>query len=60
MARHPKRRRKLKPKHRRTYVPSPNFEYGELRAKRIRKARRCLIALTAALFALGVAMCIFR
>lgn len=60
MARHPKRQRRLKPKHRRTYAPTPSFEYSELRARRIRRARRCLIALTAALVATGVALCIFR
>ncbi len=60
MARHPKRQRRLKPKHRRVYTPSPHFEYEQLREKRIRKARRCLIALTAALIAVGIALCIFR
>lgn len=60
MANHPKRQRRLKPKHRRTYAPTPGYEYSELRARRIRKARRCLIALTVALIAIGAALCIFR
>ena len=60
MARHPNRQRRLKPKHRRTYAPTPHFEYEQLREKRIRKARRCLIVLTLALLALGAALCIFR
>lgn len=58
--RHPHRNRKLKPKHRRTYAPAPRFEYDELRERKIRAARRCLIALTAALIAVGIALCVFR
>lgn len=64
--RHPHRNRKLKPKHRRTYTPTPRFEYDGLREKRTRQARRCLVALTATLVAaaltaaVGAALCIFR
>lgn len=61
MARHPNRQRRLKPRHRRTYAPAPgSFGHDKLREKRIRTARRCLIALTAALMAAGIALCIFR
>lgn len=58
--RHPNRQRRLKPKHRRVYTPSPGYEYEQLHEKRIKVARRCLAALTLALLALGVACCIFR
>jgi len=66
MARHPKRQRRLKPKHRRpkhrrVCTPSPaDLEYRLLRERKIRTARRCLIALTAALIAVSAALCIFR
>lgn len=61
--RHPHRNRKLRSKHRRTYAyyaPSPQSEYNELKERRIRTARHCLVALTLVLLALGVACCIFR
>lgn len=61
MSRHPNRRRKPKPKKRRVRkTPTPNYEYCVLRARKIRRARRCLIALVVALVATGVMMCIFR
>lgn len=61
MARHPNKRRKPKPKKRRVRKTAPpNYEYCVLRARKIRRARRCLVALVIALVATGVMMCIFR